>query len=246
MIDTDLNRDPKKAVRLLVPDDWSNDQKGEFLERIAADLLKRLRFKITERVRFTGMEIDLIADNLDTDERIFVECKFTRDPLSANIIDLLIGKAHRKKIKVAYLFSTAPLGKEAKGVIDELEQDSSPSSIKIAFIDPGQIADMFVDIYNATPQMPEKSGSIASAILIIAPQIYPFWVLEEHQNGIPQRAFLQPISNKKNPSFREMSEVLKTYSIHQGLELVYGGSSKNLNSGAINNYGPIDNGKSRS
>ena len=222
-----MNREPAKAVRLLVPEDWSNDQKGEFFEKIASKLLKRLRFNIIERVRFTGMEIDLIADNLDTDERIFVECKFTRDPISANIIDLLIGKAYRKKIKVAYLFSTAPLGKEAKGVIDELEQDSSQDLIKIAFINPDKIADMFIDIYNAKPQIPSESGSIASVMLIITPQVDPFWVLEEHQNGIPQRALLQSIPGMKELSFKEMSDVLKTYSIHQGLELVYEGSSKN-------------------
>jgi len=69
LIYTDSNGEPKKAVGILVPDDWSNDQKGEFLEKIAAELLKRLRFKITDRVRFTGMEIDLIADNLDRASR---------------------------------------------------------------------------------------------------------------------------------------------------------------------------------
>jgi len=224
-----MKREIKKSVRLLIPDK-TND--GKFLEEIAGALLKGQRYRIVERVRFTGMEIDLIADNVDTNQRVFVECKFVQEshPLSANVIDIIIGHAVRKNIKTAYLFSTAPLGKEAKGVMDELKQENNELSPKIAFVGPENIADMFVDIYNAEPHIPEasKALSIASATLILTPQFSPFWVLEEYQNGIPQRAFLQTVSNSADLEIEEISRLFKEHKIYQGLELVY----TDLSSGA--------------
>lgn len=212
-----MSEEVKKSVRLLVPAK-SND--GTFLETVAGSLLKRQRYNIVERVRFTGMEIDLIADNVDTSQRVFVECKFVQDPLSANVIDLIIGKAVRKNIKTAYLFSTAPLGKEARGVMDELKQDQRLDAPKLAFVGPEDIAEMFVDIYDAEPDL-QKESKIASATLILTPQLPAFWVLEVHQNGIPQQAILQPVKDNMNLKTEEINKLFEDHSIYQGLELVY-------------------------
>jgi Holliday junction resolvase-like predicted endonuclease len=106
----------KKIARVLVPCNWTNDKKGKFFEKVVGDWLKQKRYEVKERIRFTGMEIDLVADNIDTKQRIFVECKFVQDSLSANVVDSLIGKAVRKQIEAVFLFSTASLGKEAASV----------------------------------------------------------------------------------------------------------------------------------
>jgi Holliday junction resolvase-like predicted endonuclease len=222
-----LSQELKKTVRILVPLVWTTDQKGNFLEDVASTLLKRQRYKIIERVRFTGMEIDLVADHIDTHQRAFVECKFVREPFSANVIDLLRGKALRKKVNLAYLFSTAPPGKEAKGVIDELQRDQSDDSPKLAFVGPDQIAEMFADIYGAEPVLPRghKGASIALATLIITPELPSFWLLEEHSDGIPQRVFIQPVSDEPMVSVERFVEVLREHQVCEGLELVFETSS---------------------
>lgn len=219
-----LNQGLKKTVRILVPLGWTNDQRGDFLEQVAGKLLKRQRYEITQRVRFTGMEIDLVADHVDTHQRAFVECKFVREPLSANVIDLLRGKALRKGASVAYLFSTAHAGKEARGVIDELHRDAPDHSPTFAYVGPDQIAEMFADIYSADPCLPEELERIpiASATLVITPELPPFWVMEEHRDGIPERAFLQPVSDEPRSSLEPMRELLKEHRICEGLELVLG------------------------
>lgn len=216
-----LMREQIKTVRILVPNSWTSNQKGEFLEELASKLLKRLRYNVKERVRFTGMEIDVVADNIDTQQRAFVECKFVRDLLSANVIDLLLGKALRKGVDIVYLFSTAYPGKEAKGVIDEIQQNPPESSPKFAFVGPNQIAGMFADIFNFEPFLPERleSSSIASNTLIITPQLPPFWILEEHQDGIPHRAIIQFQSTTSESYFSKVKELLEEHGIYQGLEL---------------------------
>lgn len=214
-----------KTVRIIIPKDWKNDEKGNFFEKIAGILLKRQRYEVIQRVRFIGMEIDLIADHIDTNERIFVECKFTSDPFSASVIHALIGKAIQKNVKMAYLFSTAPPGKEAKGVIDELEEKKPENSPNIVFINPEKLAEMFIDVFNAQPDLPKKikNTSIGSATLIIMPNFSPFWIFEEYQNGIPTRAIIQHAlqGEKTIPSESDLSGILKENDLFQGLSLVY-------------------------
>ena len=140
-----IEKDIKLSCRVLAPQEWSNDQRGNYFEEIADKLLRKQRYEIVDRVRFTGMEIDLLADHLDTNERAFVECKFLSDPFSANVIDLLIGKAVRRNVRIVYLFSTLNPGKEAKGVLDELNaQNNIANTPKLAFVGPDTIVDMFL------------------------------------------------------------------------------------------------------
>jgi hypothetical protein len=64
-----------RHLLLHFPDDWTNDQKGDFFERFVADLLKPMRYEVRQRLRVTGMEIDLLAKGLDQPRTILVECK---------------------------------------------------------------------------------------------------------------------------------------------------------------------------
>src|SRR5512133_1793729 len=85
-------RMPTKAHLLLsVPDDWDNDQRGEFFEKFVSGLLRPMRFEVTQRLRFTGMEIDVLARGLDHPKTVLVECKAQRDPVSADVISKLLG-----------------------------------------------------------------------------------------------------------------------------------------------------------
>jgi len=210
----------RKTVRLLVPDSWTNDARGAFLEEVAKKLLKRQRYKVTERVRFTGMEIDLLADHIDTGQRAFVECKFLRDPFSANVVDLLIGQAMRRKVQLMYFFSTAPPGKEAKGVIDELKNSSDENLPRLAFVGPEEIADIFIDLYDANPTS-NACSSVNVASLIISPHLPPFWVLEQNAEGIPTRALIVPVKPVE-PSFESsVVSIFNEHSLYQGLELAF-------------------------
>src|SRR5262245_10022829 len=103
----------RKALHILLPNGWTTTQQGDHLESIAASLLQRQRYEIVSRVRFTGMEIDVLATQKDTGERIYAECKFHQGKLSANIVDLLLGKSLRHGVGKALIFSTAEPGKEA-------------------------------------------------------------------------------------------------------------------------------------
>ena len=194
-----------KGILVLVPSEWSQNDRGAFLESIAKRLLEKQRYRIIERVRYTGMEIDLVADHLDTQQRAFVECKFVEDPLSANVLDLLIGKAVRRRVDIAYLFSTAPLGKEARGALDEIKKHED-LPVKVAYVGPEDIADMFASVYGVHLPQDLSQRSITHASLVISQDIEPFWILEEQQDGVPSRVYLY--SKENSVPFETMFNLL--------------------------------------
>ncbi|WP_437894236.1 hypothetical protein [Sorangium sp. So ce124] len=60
-----MKRPHPKHLLLAIPEDWTNDRKGDFFESFVADLLRPMRFAVERRLRVTGMEIDLLAKGLD-------------------------------------------------------------------------------------------------------------------------------------------------------------------------------------
>lgn len=76
----------KKKVVILYDEQFDNLKKGEFFEGLISDIFYSQRYHISERVNFTGMEIDLIANHKDRiNEKIYIECK-ARDNLSSTDI----------------------------------------------------------------------------------------------------------------------------------------------------------------
>jgi Holliday junction resolvase-like predicted endonuclease len=170
----------EKRIKIIVPDTWSNDQKGSFLEELVSDLLKRKRFHVVSRVRFTGMEIDILARDLDSQTKVLVECKCSGSSLSADVLTKLIGNAVVRKASQAYLFSTAPLGKEAKGLLEELEERDD-QQVKLCFVSPEKFVEWFTDVKDWDLPDVRESGveiqRISSITLLITPSIAA-WAIE--------------------------------------------------------------------
>lgn len=95
MSDTLYNR-LKKKFKVVIPNDWSNKQKGDFWEKVVAYLFRQQGWKVRENISITGMQIDVLIKN-DVEEIGLVECKFHQEKIDADVIDKLIGKTNRKK-----------------------------------------------------------------------------------------------------------------------------------------------------
>jgi hypothetical protein len=105
----------KRHLLLSCPEDWSNDAMGQFFENFVADLLRPMRFAVHQRLRVTGMEIDLLAKGLDQPRTVLVECKAQRDPLPADVISKLIGNVAIRGADAGWLFSAGDLSKDGRG-----------------------------------------------------------------------------------------------------------------------------------
>ena len=126
----------QKSFRIAVPSSWSSDQKGAFLEDIAKQALRRQSYDIIERIRFTGMEIDLLGTHKPSGDKVYIECKFYEKNISANVLDLMVGQGFRRRIPRLALFSVSSLSKDAKGALDELKTDER---LSFSFYGPDQM-----------------------------------------------------------------------------------------------------------
>ena len=214
------------APLVLVPSGYTSDERGRYFEHVVAELLQKQRYEVTERVRYTGMEIDVLADQKDTRERAYAECKFEREPFGAEVVDKLLGKGLRHNVDIVYLFSVSEPGKEAKGAIDELRR-STATRPRFAFVGPDAIVDTFADLYrmDAAASLP-KGGSLGAVHLVIAPELPPFWALEELGDGLPRRCLIvshEPANLKAN--LRTVRSLFKENGVMTGLPVSFWGDS---------------------
>ena len=131
-------------LQLSVPDDWSNDQRGDFFEEFVASILRPMRFKVIQRIRVTGMEIDLLAKGLDEPKTILAECKAQRDPIPADVITKLLGNVMVRDADAGWLFSTSDLSKDGRGQWEEIQ--ASPRKAKLfSWFPPEKICEILID-----------------------------------------------------------------------------------------------------
>ena len=205
------------SVRVAVPKGWENDQKGAFLEKLAAGLLRRQSYDVLERVRFTGMEIDLLATHKPSGDKVYVECKFYDRPLSANVLDLMVGQGMRKRISRFALFSTTRLVKEALGALEELRADDR---LSFAWYGPDQMVEALRDAALAPPLPSNLPVSISHATLLIHPE-YPYlWLLQDQNNGRPYQVIVCGYVGAAMPSTDEVRALMDEFGILDGLPVV--------------------------
>ena len=200
-----------KRVRVEVPKNWTNDDKGKFFEKLVAELLKKARYRVTQRVYLAGMEIDVLAEHLDSKQKAYVECKFEKTPLQADVLTKALGNALTTGVPLTYVFSTAPPGKGAKGILEnERIRNGAP---KLSYHGPDSLFDWFQEAKNLElPSIPENT-KIISLTLLITPSFY-CWVVEEGEFGIPKQAIVFPIENTDKIDF----EVIQN--LWSGVEVV--------------------------
>lgn len=183
------------SIKYVIPQAWSKDQKGNFFEKEVSRLLTKMRFEIVERIRFTGMEIDVLAKNRDTSQKAFVECKFLSEPFSSGVITDLLGKALIRCADIAYLFSTSEPGGEARGLIEELGSKRPGNGPIFAFVGPESIGQMYLDVLDILPietrldELNVSRKNIGSITLVVSPS-QNFWAVEYLASGIPSKLFL--------------------------------------------------------
>lgn len=210
-------------IKYITPKGLSKVEKGKFFEDEVGKILSKMRFRITERIKFTGMEIDILARNLDTDQKAFVECKFWSEPLQADAITSLLGKALIKNVDIAYLFSTSDSGKEAKGLIEELKSRRGQDGPTFAFIGPEDLGQMYLDVLSVKPinikleeaDLPKKS--IGNITLIVSPS-QDFWAIEYVVDGIPNRLLLIPLEKRESINPNSIRKLLDENELWLGLE----------------------------
>lgn len=186
----------EQDIFVIVPDNYSNTQKGTFFEKLCADILRKQSYKITGmEVRKTGMEIDITAEHSPSGSSVYVECKFYNSKnIDSTIVDLCYAQSSRAKIKRIALFSTARLGKDAQGAYDDYRK---MDDCDYSFYGRQEILDALIASGKAKAyEEAELSSNITHASLIIHPELDFTWIFQEMDNGVASRLLAYNMSSE--------------------------------------------------
>src|SRR4030067_1669311 len=106
-------------IEVITSKSATSKEKGDLLEKLAEDMLKTQNYRVETKVRVTASELDLLCRHEVSDKVIYVECKAHKENLSANVLTNLLGTITLKEYSEGWLVSTGPLGKDAKGFMEE-------------------------------------------------------------------------------------------------------------------------------
>jgi hypothetical protein len=118
----------KKQIKIILDPEKSNSEKGDFFEGLVRRIFETQRYDITQRVNFTGMEIDLIAKHKDRSETAYIECK-ARERLESKDIKVFAFNVKDRKANYGYFLSTTEFEHQVAGLIEEMEGKEEYSNL---------------------------------------------------------------------------------------------------------------------
>ena len=138
----------KKQIKIILDPKSSESEKGKFFEDLVRHIFETQRYNITQRVNFTGMEIDLVAKHKDRDETAYIECK-AKEKLESTDIKVFTFNTNHRKANHGYFLSTIEFEHQVAGLIAEMKID--PRNPNLYFWGPEKIFELLESAKIITP-----------------------------------------------------------------------------------------------
>jgi len=202
-------------IEVITNNDDTTKERGDLLEKITQELLKLQNYETTPEMRKTGVELDVVCKSNVNSKKIFVECKAYRDKkIESEILYKMIGIKNSKKYDEAWLITTSELGKEAQGVIDELDEIEK----KIYnFYTPNKIIEALTNA-----KLIQNEGTVINEVLKIIGDKHKlgdtyffitklgyFWAIEYKNSGQPQGVILLHADDSRIVDDKELLTKIK-------------------------------------
>ncbi len=177
------------SVEVAVPEGTSTTEIGRVFEKFARKILEQDGYEVVETVRIKGAEVDLLARNRSTNEKICVECKAHRQTIPSKVLRQLIGDIALYRYSEGWLITASALSKDAKGVREEWNNQPEPERSRLKILEPDQLVSKLIELGTVAPpeslQIP--SGYLASeAVCLVLTQHRTYWAapLLDNQSGV--------------------------------------------------------------
>ena len=172
----------KYEIAVCTKEDDSTTFKGNVLEKLASEILEVQQYKVTETVRITGMEIDLLAKHKIRNSTIFVECKAWDSTLPADVITKLLGNVVMKNADEGWLITTGALSKDAKGAQEEWERDDNKKRQMLSFYTADRIIQLLFDTKLIKKCVPinvdlQDEYEEGETVLLLITDIGRYWIV---------------------------------------------------------------------
>lgn len=181
-------------MRIIVgtTEDQTTTQHGDILEMLTADLLRSRGYEVSQKLRITGSELDLLcrADN-NSAKQVYVECKAYDEnkKIDSGIVKQLFGTREANDYDEAWLVSTSDFNKDATGLVDNTEHGAKAK--QYTFITPERFIKSLVnsniiassDIsFNDLKTVVSEDRKLGKPVLLFTEYGY-FWVFEYMPHG---------------------------------------------------------------
>jgi len=181
----------KARIEVATPPGTPNKEKGDLLEGLAADLLRRQSYEVTNQLRLTATELDLLCKSRVNRTSVYVECKAHRTPIGANVLTNLLGTLNFKDYQEGWLISTGPLGRDAKGFQHEWEEKLDVKSKKLSIYTPEKVIEALISVgkvkhppYDLAVETIGNEDQVGDPTLLIT-EYGVFWTIICLEGGVP-------------------------------------------------------------
>ena len=126
------------------------------------------------------MEVDLLAEERTTGERIIVECKAQRSTVPADVLVKLFGKVALEGFASGWLISTHDLGKDAKGVRDKFSARSPEERRRLQVYDPDTLLSRLISaafLFDPARLAAPAGHTTSTDVFLLLAQEHSYWAL---------------------------------------------------------------------
>lgn len=169
-------------VEVTVKEGDSSTQRGALLESLAKRVLVTLQHDYVKTdVRVTGCELDILATERQTGAKVAVECKAYRDQtISADVLTKMLGNLMVHDFQATWLITTARLGKDASGIVANMQAKSVDKRQQLRVYEPKALVDLLVSIGQVKDphqlDLPDSLLTLPNRTLLIT-DIGEFWAV---------------------------------------------------------------------
>lgn len=172
----------KKQIKIILDPEKSDPQKGDFFEDLVRSIFETQRYDITQRVNFTGMEIDLIAKHKDRSETAYIECK-ARERLNSDDIKTFAFNVEYREANYGYFISTTEFEHQVAGLIEEMKVKKKYANLY--FWKPDKIFELLESAKVITPLDLSKIKHTITKTILSYTYFGTFYILILMKNTIP-------------------------------------------------------------
>lgn len=172
----------KKQIKIILDPEKPDSEKGDFFEDLVRRIFETQRYDITQRVNFTGMEIDLIAKHKDRSETAYIECK-ARERLNSDDIRTFAFNVGYKEVNYGYFISTTEFEHQVAGLIEEMKRKDSYKNLY--FWKPDKIFELLESAKVITALDHSNIEHTITKIILAYTYFGTFYILILMKNTIP-------------------------------------------------------------
>lgn len=184
-------------------------EKGDFFELLLRSIMEAQRYKITERINFTGTEIDLLCQHMDrANDTAVVECKARTNVVADDIKSFSFDVLVSGRAKYGFFVHTSELHHQAAGMVEELKSKS-----ELTFWGPEKVIELLQHIGAITspPVVPETPALTPTKRILLYTYMGRFWMTLLSNKMYPTHYQLSSASSSGDPisdeALRWISEI---------------------------------------